>query len=163
MPLLDAMRLAPKRSPIKCAPVTVLQINKNCQNAEHHQAGQNSLLIHEGGKLRAAAPQREVGNGNSKVNERAIRVKPVTAKPKSKKRSGLKTPEGALRDETYLPCVEATVVPLALLEVLFAAAPGFVLPLFFCATLFCGADAFPCAIFFLLKSFTILATYARVS
>src|ERR1700756_94767 len=71
------------------------------------------------------------------------------------KRGTLETPEGLLRDETYFPCVEATVVPLALLEVLFAAAPGFV-PLFFCATLFCGAAAFPCAIFFLLKSFTIL-------
>jgi hypothetical protein len=58
----------------------VLQINKNCQNAEHHQGGQNSFLIHERGKLRAAAPQREVGNGKSKVNERAIRVKPVTCR-----------------------------------------------------------------------------------
>ena len=27
------------------------------------------------GKLRAAVPQREMGNGNSKVNEREIRVK----------------------------------------------------------------------------------------
>ena len=75
VPLLDPVGLAPKRSPIKCSPMPVLQINKNCQNAEHHQAGQNSLLIHVRGKLRAAAPQREVGNGKSKVNERAIRVK----------------------------------------------------------------------------------------
>ncbi len=49
MPLLDAMGLAPERAPIKGSPVPVLQINQNCQDAEHHHAGQNSLLIHEGG------------------------------------------------------------------------------------------------------------------
>src|SRR3954453_15421342 len=49
MPFLDAVRLAPKRAPVKCWPVTVLQVYKDCQNTEDHHAGQNALLVHEGG------------------------------------------------------------------------------------------------------------------
>src|SRR3954468_23711162 len=49
MPFLDAVRLAPKRAPVKCSPVTVLQVYKDCQNTEDHHAGQNALLVHEGG------------------------------------------------------------------------------------------------------------------
>ena len=63
--LLDAVRLAPERAPVEGPPVPVLQVNQNGQDEEHHDAGQNALLIHEGGKLRAAAPQREAGNGTT--------------------------------------------------------------------------------------------------
>jgi hypothetical protein len=111
--------------------------------------------------IRAAVPQREVGNGNSKVNDRAIRVKPVRC---GASEGNWKTAKGHYRqNKIYLPCVEATLVLLVFLELLLAATVGLVPGFFFCATLFCGATALPWAIFFLLKSFTIRATYARVS
>ena len=115
------------------------------------------------GKLRAAVPQREVGNGSSKVNEQDIRVKHRRAEEESWNEPGKDFEAGNVK-RGYLPCVEATVVRPAFWELLFAVTFDFVVELFVCATLFfCAATAFPFAIFFLLKSFTILATYARVS
>src|SRR5215469_5618744 len=70
------------------------------------------------GKLRAAVPQREVGNGSSKVNEQDIRVKHRRAEEESWNEPG-KTLKRAMR-MGYLPCVEATVVRPAFWELLFA-------------------------------------------
>lgn len=58
----------------------ILEINKNGEDAEHHKTGKNAFLVHEGKKLRAAAPPREVGDGHSKVYDPVIRVKPSKAK-----------------------------------------------------------------------------------
>ena len=68
-----------------------------------------------------------------------------------------------LHNETYLPCVEATLfLPVQRSANCSSRLQLVCSPLFFfCATLFCGGTAFPWAIFFLLKSFTIRATYAQ--
>src|SRR5215831_15149176 len=48
VPFLDSMGLAPECSPVERPPVSILQIYKNSQYAQHHYAGKNALLIHEG-------------------------------------------------------------------------------------------------------------------
>src|SRR5215467_14052747 len=48
MPFPDAVRLAPERGPVKGPPVSILQVDENNEYAEHHYAGKNALLIHEG-------------------------------------------------------------------------------------------------------------------
>src|SRR4029077_13162821 len=68
--LLDPVGLTPERPPIKCPPMPVLHVNQDGQYEEHHNAGQNSLFVHEGGRT----PRRSLSNATrqtarSKVND----------------------------------------------------------------------------------------------
>src|SRR5215469_18870539 len=86
MPLLDAVGLAPERAPVECPPMAILQVYENYQYAQHHYAGKNALLIHEGeaprrgpatrsGKRqfqgKRAGHQGQTSEGGGRVVERA--------------------------------------------------------------------------------------------
>jgi hypothetical protein len=162
VPFPDSMGLAPEGAPVECPPMSVLQVYKNRQYAQHHQAGKNALLIHEG-----EAPRRGPATRSGKRQFQGKRAEhqgqTSAGERKVVQRTWKDVGEGNAK-WCYLPWVEATVVCPAFLGLFLTVTFGFVAPLFVCATLFfCPAATFPCAIFFLLKSFTILATYTRVS
>lgn len=49
MPPPDLVGLAPERAPVKRSPMSILQINKACKNAENDYGYQDAFLVHEWG------------------------------------------------------------------------------------------------------------------